>query len=283
MRQTPDGFYRNIPEAKYHASEGVSKSDMAQILRSPAHWKSPDPPETEAMEFGSAMHPGILEPERFKREFVVYPASVLPGSGEGQRSRKKDFDDAVARNGQTVIKPEYMDQITAMRDAVMHHPLVKELKLLEDGEAELSAYFHDPEFDVLTKCRYDYLNPNNHRVTDLKSTTDAREQKFTNIAEDKKYGVQAGHYLYTATRLTKVEHKEFYFIAVERPKIKGQYVGTMVYQATEYLIIEGLRLRATALTIYKQCADKNEWPGYATELVPLDVPKWKKRKDMILD
>ena len=282
MTQTPDGFYRNIPEAKYHASPGVSKSDMAQILRSPAHWRSPDPPDTEAMEFGSAMHPGILEPDRFKNEFVIYPADCLRGSGKGQEGRKDAFDAQAIANGQTVIKPDYMDQITAMRDAVLLHPQVKELKLLEDGESELSAYWHDPDFDVLTKCRYDYLNPNNHRITDIKSTTDAREDAFSKVADSKGYGIQAGHYLYTATRLTKVEHKEFYFIVVERPKIKGQYVGVMVYQATEYLINEGLRLRSVALTIYKQCVEKNEWPGYTTELVPLDMPKWKKRKDMIL-
>ena len=280
-----NGFYRNLPEKEYHASEGVSKSDMNQILRSPAHWKSPDPPDTEAMEFGSAMHPGILEPDRFKKEFVVYPANCLVGSGEGQRSRKKDFDDAVAANKQTVIKPDCMDQITAMKDAILLNPDVKELQLLEGGESELSAYYHDTDFEVLTRIRIDYLNPNTHRLADVKSTTDAREHKFTGIAYDKGYQIQAGHYLYTTTRLTNVTHDEFYFIAVERPKVKGQYVGVMVYRADNEMITNGLLQRSRALTIYKECVKADQWSGYPPGVRPLSLPGWVRRKEpqMIID
>lgn len=274
-----NGFYR-LSNEEYHSGPGVSKSDMKELLRSPAHWKSPDPPDTEAMAFGAAMHPGILEPDRFKKEYCIYPEDCLIGSGKGQQGRKAEFDEKCSEEGRTTIKPEWMDQIIAMRDAVQLHPTVKELRLLEDGESELSGFYSDPEFEnVLTKVRPDYLNKVNHLLSDLKSTTDARSHKFQSIAFDKGYDIQAGHYLYTVSKLTKILHNEFYFIAVERPKVKGQYVGVMVYRADDDMITNGLLLRSRALTIYNECVKTGCWPGYPAELQILGPPAWMKRKE----
>jgi hypothetical protein len=283
------GIYRDISNEAYHAAEGVSKSDMQELLRSPAHFHAPEPPEdaaTEAMKFGAAMHPGILEPERFAKEYVVYPESCLVGSGEGQQGRKAAFDEEVQAKGQIVIKPQWMDQIIAMRDAVLCNPDVRELHLLEGGEAELSAWWSDPDFEgVLTKIRPDYLCKDTRRIVDLKSTTDARDAPFTKIAYDKGYHLQAAHYSYTTTRLTGIPHEEFFFIAVERPKIKGQYVGVVVYRADEEMIAEGLKGRSRALTLYNECMRTGQWPGYPLGVRPLGLPGWKKRKEpmMIID
>lgn len=262
----------------YHACGGISKSDMQKILRSPAHSRGTDGEETDAMIFGEAFHVATLEPDRFAKEYTVYPDNCLVGSGPGQKGRKAAFDEQCEAEGITVIKQDWMDHIDAMKEAVWRNSDVRELDLLVNGEAELSAFYFDVEFgNLLTKARMDWLNKDTHRITDLKSTTDARERPFSRIAWDKGYHLQAAHYLYTVTQLTKFVHDEFYFVAVERPKIKGQYVGTMVYKADDEFIHEGLKLRAQALNTVLKCLETGTWPGYETGVRPLSPPGWVRR------
>jgi hypothetical protein len=282
MQETTENGFYHISNEDYHSGPGVSNSNMKQILRSPAHFKSPDPPDTDAMIFGDAFHVATLEPNRYDKEYTVYPADCLPGSGKGQQARKAEFEEYCAATGISIIKPDWHDQIIMMRDAVLTHPKVKEEKLLQDGKTELSAYYTDPDFyNILTKIRMDYLNKSRGCITDLKSTTDARLFPFRKISHDKGYHIQAAHYLYTLTKLTNMLHEEFFFIAVEKPKLKGQYIGVMIYQADEEQINEGLIKRAEALRIYHECVESGNWPGYSTEITPLGLPGYAKRKQDI--
>ena len=269
------GFYtrKQITNEQYHLGPGLSKSGMSRLLRSPLHFKTPQK-ETQALFDGEAFHVGFLEPERFDAEYVILPDDCCPGSGTGMKSRKEAFEANVAAKGQTIIKQETFDMIQGMKESAWKHPLVPEL--LQDGESELSAYCYDPVYPhILTKIRMDWLNKGKRIIVDLKSTRDCREWSFTKEAYDYNYDIQAAHYLYTITQITKIEHTDFYFICVD----KEPPYSVMVYKASEAFIQEGLIKRQKAIEIYKNCLEAQDWPGYPSDLVELDLPGYVKRQN----
>lgn len=274
-----DGWY-HLSNEDYHAMEGVSKSMMSKILDCPARINQPGEDEDkDSLQFGSAFHTAVLEPDKFSKEYVVIPADCRVGSGKGQRERLAELEDEARAYSQTIIKSEWVEQIGAMRDAVMMQPAVKELGLLEGGEAEISGFYTDPDFDLLTKIRPDYLKKDRPLIVDLKSAADPMPRKFTSVAYDKGYHIQAAHYLYTAMKLTGIPHEEFYFIAVEKPKLKGQYIGVQIYKTSIHsqLCTKGLMDRARALSKFAECYRSGIWPGYETGVRELDLPGWVKR------
>ena len=78
MSEKLHGFYEDMPNETYHASEGVSKSGLDLMDRSPAHYKNPKlRKSTRNMEIGTAIHAGILEPERFDKEYVIVDSDPI--------------------------------------------------------------------------------------------------------------------------------------------------------------------------------------------------------------
>ena len=72
------GRYSGVPEADYFAAEAVNSSTLKHMGRSALHCKaemtrSGDRPDTEAQKVGRLVHCAVLEPERFKAEFVRQP------------------------------------------------------------------------------------------------------------------------------------------------------------------------------------------------------------------
>lgn len=72
------GIYLDLPEAEYHAAEGLSCSGIKHLTVSKLNYwhKNLDPdkePEedTGARRFGKAVHSFALEPERFNRNFAM--------------------------------------------------------------------------------------------------------------------------------------------------------------------------------------------------------------------
>ncbi len=76
-------FVRNLPIADYHAGEEISHSGIVKLLKSPEHYlqyKIGGDEPTPAMEFGSAFHAFILEPELFAATYSVVDESALAGT-----------------------------------------------------------------------------------------------------------------------------------------------------------------------------------------------------------
>ena len=60
----------DMPAADYHEAKALSKSGLDQFRKSPAHFRAWQDGKTQnesspALEFGTAAHCAVLEPERF--------------------------------------------------------------------------------------------------------------------------------------------------------------------------------------------------------------------------
>ena len=250
-----------MDNATYHAHPAISKSGLDQINRSPSHyqaWLTEDRIETAAMKLGTAAHCDILEPDRFKTDYIAMPEGLDRRTKEG-KARYAELESS----GKIILAMDDYLAVQAMRESVMSHPSAREL--LAEGMAEQS--FFGRLWDVDVKCRPDWLN--NGIVVDLKTTTDASLNGFSKSIANFRYAVQAAFY---SDILASLGHDvvAFLFIAVE--KTAPYAVG--VYELDDMSLEIGREQYQRDLDTYRRCVESGEWPAYSSSIERISLPKW---------
>jgi len=202
------------PIQLYHATRAVGSTHLRTFMRSRAAfahmWTHPFDKKTEAMTVGSALHCMVLEPHKFKDDFVV-----APEINRRTKAGKEEWEQFQAINaGKEVLKPEHMEQVRKMSDNIMRHNIAEEL--LKDAEVEKSARVSLSN-GLITQCRPDAIN--NGKIIDVKTCQDV--SKFHWDARSHKYNVQAAFYYFILSSLypDRFEEADFYFIAVDKSEV----------------------------------------------------------------
>ncbi|MFZ1546005.1 MAG: PD-(D/E)XK nuclease-like domain-containing protein, partial [Candidatus Nitrotoga sp.] len=146
---------RDLPIQVYHASEAISHSGIVQLLKSPEHYlqyKTGSVEPTAAMEFGSAFHGFILEPEVFAKDYVLAPKFDRRTKEGKEIAAKWDAENA----GKISLSTEQMDTLAAMRVSVFNH--AGAAKMLDDGEAETSLFWTDDYTGLPCRIRPDWMS-----------------------------------------------------------------------------------------------------------------------------
>lgn len=145
--------YRN-PE------EGVSTSTVKDFLTDPASikWGQDAPQDLSAMpaiDFGTDFHAYFLEPEEFKKNYKVLPTfnRRIAEEKKGELILIEEWK----QQGIIAVKPEDLKKLEQMRLSALAHPTVKAVMQLENGIAERSFFWTDPNTGVKCKCRPDWL------------------------------------------------------------------------------------------------------------------------------
>lgn len=262
----------NLTIEEYHSGQGVSKSDLDLISRSPAHYvaaKSAPREPTPAMLMGSAFHTAVLEPDKFSELYCVAP--------EGIDRRTKVGKEAWAafqleNAGKEILKPDVMEAIRGMEAAITGHPLAK--PLVRGGTAEQSMYWEPSIVEgVTSKCRPDFikdLQDERYVIVDLKSTEDARPGAFERSAWNYRYYVQSAYYWDGCTDALGRAPDAFIFIAVE----KAPPYAVAVYEASIEMLNAGREEYFRNLRVYRDCLDSGNWPAYPVEITKLMPPRW---------
>jgi exodeoxyribonuclease VIII len=248
------GIY-NLPASEYHAADGISNSGLAAIARSPAYYRYGEKKDTDAMRQGRAIHTAVLEPELFRETYAL---------AQGRRNKGAEKIELTALEWETARN---------VAAAILHHPTCQ--ALLAVGEPEESVFWYDPDTLLLCKGRPDwtcYGEGDNSRpyLLDLKTTKDASPSGFTGAAEHYRYHVQAAFYLDGWHAATGRWIDEFIFVAVE--KEPPYAIG--LYRLPAWKIEEGRNLYRRDLATYEYCRDRDEWPGYSTDIITLDT--WRR-------
>lgn len=255
-----------MPVTQYHADNAIGHSGIVKMLKSPAHLREyldhPHLP-TPAMAFGTAVHTFVLEPEHFADEFVA---------AEKFDRRTKEGKEAAARfeeahQGKTLIASENMATLTLIRAAVHSHQGAA--RLLRQGDAELSAFWIDPETGLGCKCRPDWFN--GAAIVDLKTCTDASSGGFSRSIATFGYDIQAAFYVDGIKAVTGME-LPFLFVAVE----KEAPHAVAVYRADPQIIEVGRKKYRAALQLLKWCQESGSWPAYQPggEVEMISLPRW---------
>lgn len=275
LRQAPDPNAQEnctlsgVPNEAYHAARGVSKSDLADIIKfTPAHWKAKKDgilprEETDAMKIGTAVHALVLEPDQFPLRYAVGP--------NVSKSTKvwKEAESAAAAEGIILLKPSEMRDVEGMRESILRVPAVQ--MLMASGEAEVSMFAHLSDYHPLRgKCRPDWLNWNLSAMMDLKTTEDASPAGFPKEIAKYRYEMQASYYSHIYNLRTGDTLRTFVFIPVEKkiPYAAAAYV--LDAPAIEYGGVECRR----ALDIFQRCFANDDWPAYSRQVETIGLPKW---------
>ena len=250
----------NMPAAVYHGTKALSKSGLDQFRKSPAHFRAWQDGITKnesspALEFGTAVHMAILEPELFAATYTVF-------SGDRRNKDGKAAYEAVIASGKTPLNQEQWDNITGAAAAVHAHPAAA--PLLNGIQTEVSCF--DNWMGVKVKARIDGLGKD--YIIDVKTTQDASPVAFGKSCAQFRYHVQAAWY----RQITGINR--FVFIAVEK---EAPY-GVACYELDEQAINLGIDIIEEQLRTYIECEQLNSWPCYSSQIQSLSLPAWAARQ-----
>ena len=255
------GVYDAYTNAEYHAADGISKSDLDLIHRSPAHYKAARHEDTPALRFGTAFHCAVLENDRFNATYTVI---------EGDRRTKavKDAIKDAEASGKIILTKDEFDAVSGMRDSVFKNRIAA--TLIDGATIEHSVF---AELDgVRVKCRPDGWNVENGVLFDLKSTEDASPEGFARTVAKYRYHVQDAFYRHVIASATNCDADDlsFIFVAVE----KKPPFAVALYQLDELAALQGWVDAREDLRKYRYAEATDKWNGYSPRIETLSLPRW---------
>lgn len=283
------GVYTNLHNQDYHSDPAISRSGIMLFDESPykywANYINPNRPpkhSTPAMEFGSAFHTFILEPEKFDQEYVIEneleksPKRVLlknvgrPAyeAYKAEKAKvdfindkaKEDFEEKA--EGKIILSLKDWYVLQEMKNAIMNHP---EAWPLIEGAIYEQSYFWE-ECGLMVKARPDILHKN--MIVDLKTCVSAETRSFQSVMADSGYHVQ-GAMIRDAVRACEGRDiPNVINICIE--KAYPWEIGIKII--SEDALAEGQRKYKEILKEMKEAFDNNHFPSFEVETV--ELPRW---------
>lgn len=265
MNKFLDGVY-DISNEDYHGSQGISRSQLLHLNKSPYHFwyktiSGEDAKEnpTTSMNIGTAFHGMLLEPEKFESQFLV-----MPNLDRRTKAGKEMYAQFMAESeGKTILTQDEYWRVYEMVEKISQHEIVA--TLLEGAKFEQSIFWTDKETGIQFKSRPDIWSPS--MIVDLKTTANANYYSFQRSAMDYGYFLQAGM-TYEACKTIGKPFEMFVILACEKEAPYVPAVYMMDNEALQFGIDQFQNLKKKL----KACMDKNHWPAY--EIKELSVPKY---------
>lgn len=248
----------------YLALNRLSNSSLHHLAKSPKEFKyrmENKQEETEAMKIGRAVHSAILTPDLFKEEYTK-----APKCDKRTKVGKETWEAfCLANQGKEVLDESTYDECVAISQSVLSSPKIK--NMLAKGQSEVT-YLYEIE-GVEMKSRFD-LDQEDF-ICDVKTTRSALmsdfARDFVNLGYDRQFGLyQHAKFLKTGKKVPVI------ILAVEK---EAPY-DYCVFKVPEVYIENGLRKAIKLIKLYKECVEKNEWPGLPKDIVELDILPWYK-------
>lgn len=274
-------FYSHeLSNENYHKDPAIGSSGLKAFKECPAiyydQYLSLDREpyaDNKATRIGSNAHICLLEPDRFKAEFIVSEEFAIVNRGkknerlEPMNKRCGDwtaFETEVEAQGKKAITFSEFKQAQAMADIIRSHPLAS--RMLVGGQAEMSFFAIDSETGLMTKAKPDYLVklPDYGIVlVDYKTTgISMQTRKQSNNAFSLGRHIQAAHHKTVAELASggEINHVVYITQMQERPHL------IRFFRMAPHSIERGLGERRQYLDNMADCYAKSEWPGYPEEI-----------------
>ncbi len=279
MIPAEDGIHPDVPEPEYHGDRGSLSVSGAKLLLPPScpakfrEQQDNPPPPKAVFDFGSLAHALILgagpELEILDPQVHGLKADGTVADVPAMTGMWKKAATAVRAVGKLPVSTDDYAAALAMRDAVMAHPVARDL--FTDGAPEVSLYQHDPESGVRLRGRVDWLRADG-QIVDLKTSVTANPAELVRRFWQYGYYMQHAWYadLVAAQGIEVPEVDAFRFVVVEKTP---PYLVTVVGYDAE-AVEEGRRLNRLAIRTYAECMESGAWPGYSDGVVTLSLPGW---------
>ena len=252
-----------MTEQEYRAAEGVNKSTLWNLMRSPAHYQyylTHQREDTAAYRFGRAVHAAILTPAAYKRDYAIVPEGIDRRTKAGKEEYQAFIDSAAEKE---ILSAEDAETVKAIVSAFKKN---KEATALLKGTKREKPLFWTDDNGIKCKCRIDAYKAGT--VIDLKTAADAATDTFSREALRYGYDVQAAHYLDAYQHKESAIRPEWYFIVIE----KTEPYAINILKADIGFLDYGYIRRQELIEKLKACQDQKTYPDYGTN--ELCLPSW---------
>jgi hypothetical protein len=245
------GFVRDLDEATYHADRtSLSVSGAKTLMKSPALFRhqQDNPVQKDTFDYGSAAHALVLGAGMDS----IYVTPVEEFRTNVAKAEKEE----ARRVGLSIVTPPEWEQISAMADALSSHTLA--MRLLSEGEPEISAYALDEETGVMRRGRFDWLGTS--VLTDYKTCASANPRDLAGrygVVKKWGYDAQAAWYTDLARDLGHPA-AAFAFIFQEKA---APYQVTVAY-VDDADLWDARQHNRAALERFRDCTESGFWPAY---------------------
>lgn len=266
-----------ISAAEYHADEAVGNSMLSTLADSPAHCyamhMAPGRPErvaTPAMRLGTLTHTAILEPDEFRKRYVVKPEGLSLATKGG-----KAWQSAMV--GVEIIDSAEADMVKHQRAAILANDELA--RLFAEGRPEMSAFWTDSATGLRCKCRPDWLHftgPNRVRVVDLKTTADITHDAVSKSVANFGYHRQQAHYT-RGLEACGLVVEDFVFAFVT----KAYPFFALPYRLEDESLAQGYEEVDELLALFSNCKRTGQWPLSGAGVQTVGLPRWALRETEI--
>ena len=256
----------NVPFARYLEMPGTNASFLKRFARSPAHAQASVTVSGDAVEFGSAAHCAVLEPERFDRDYVVWDRRTESGSTAPRRGKAWDEFKAAHADAEIVTADQYA-RACMLRDVVRSAP--DAMRYLRVGFAEVVVQWMFGERPC--KARIDWLATVDGQpvLVDLKTTRDVRPDVFGRSCVQFGYPLQMAWYADGLEAATG--HRPRVIVVAVESEVPHA-IG--VYTVGDDVLDLGRAQHQALLARLDECEKRNAWPGPVIGEQPLVLPAW---------
>lgn len=274
------GIYPGIPQDLYHREgccDGPSLSSTgARVLATecPATYRYELREEKDEFDIGNATHLLVLQPEDFEKQ-----VGRMSFSDYRKKEAQAERND-IRASGRIPLLPKDLERVIAMRNAIMGDPVAG--MAFQNGEAEASFFWRDPEYGFWCKARPDYYPFHGRYLLDVKTSTSANPKKFENTIADCGYDQQADWYMSGVEAVTGQRPQKFAFVVVSK---KPPHLVSVCWLKPDSQAMEwGQRKNRYARGIFAWCLKHNEWPSYRPVIggppagFDVDLPQYAVRR-----
>ena len=277
--RTSSGWKAEISNKSYHNSTGISSSQFKWFVENPYlyqfNMKHHSTKETPAMRFGTDVHSIILEDAKWeslnKLELDLQIEYKKPKASKIYKKAVKDLKDKniIALSGEEAL------MVTEWRKKINKDKRISDA-LEEKDWSEKCIYSHDPETNLLLKCRPDIMGKDNHFIIDLKTTIETNPAK---MIEQNNYWIQAAFYKYVASLFYQEVPVffNFYFLVLEKTPPCSVYFSMLSHEFMD----RGMEIVKENLAEMAKCFKNNKFPDSSLDRSEHISPSiwWHKKWD----
>lgn len=252
----------------YHANSALSNSQTLKIGRSVAHFleSKANPPDSDAMAKGRAVHTLALEGRKAFEAEYMYPA---PDQDDRRTKAGKLWLARAEKDPRQIIRSSEADEVERINDALHDHPNAMRILRGPSVKNEVSYFAQDPEYPFDIRARIDAIAPN--YIADLKTTRDASENGFTRSVSRYGYDHQWVFYSRVLDALGLEVPKTFLIVAVETAPPYA--IG--IYELDSPWWTRGRKLVLRNLQRWHDYLDgRLPYAGYTATAQPLPMPHY---------
>lgn len=308
------GGWGPVPEELLKLHPKVSASGLVELSKGPAYFESryllKEGKETDAMRLGTAVHMGILEPEKFAQTYIQDPGKppegILSTADQMKDFLKKlelkisgskaelmdrirncgveaEFEDEWFKKmteGKEPLSKDDMHAINRLRARIDEMPVLK--SMISGGEPEKLGWVRHRRTGLIISFKADYIKMFRQAVDINGSMIDGVVTDVKKVragkADPKKFGWTVQDMMMHVQAAIYVDamaalyskRMAFLWMPVED---KAPFVVKGL-TAPEALIDAGRGQYELAINKYFKCLEANRWPLEGLELEDVDMSSW---------